>query len=447
MTGTARKLLQSLVCVALLAACAVGFRNTSPAKDADLPGTTILAETGEFRWRKGNLHTHTQWSDGDDYLEMVGQWYKDHDYDFLCITDHNTIDEVERWIDIEQTAGKLPAFEKLQAKFSKDWVVERTVENKREVRLKMFSEVAKQLDVPGEFLLLRGEEISDRFGKRPIHMNVSNIKEAIPPLGGDSVTQTIQRNLDAVIAQRERTGQPMIVHLNHPNFGWGVTAEDLMAVRGENFFEVYNGHPGVDNAGDEQHAGMERFWDILNAFRIAELELPLLYGLATDDGHNYHNIPSRASEPGRGWVVTLSDELTPAAMIGALEAGRFYASNGVALERIESSRDRLAVQVKPEAGVTCKIEFLGTRKDFDRVSQPVLGKDGQPLTDVTRQYSADIGAVLKSVEGSSAAYEFTGDELYVRARVTSSKPHPNPSTPGDFEQAWVQPILGPAAPK
>jgi len=38
-----------------------------------------------------------------------------------------------------------------------------------------------------------------------------------------------------------------------------------------------------------------------------------------------------------------------------------------------------------------------------------------------------------------------GNELYVRARVTSSKPHPNPFAEGDHEMAWVQPVLGGAA--
>jgi hypothetical protein len=32
----------------------------------------------------------------------------------------------------------------------------------------------------------------------------------------------------AVLEQRERTGVPMIVHLALPNFGWAVTAEDLI---------------------------------------------------------------------------------------------------------------------------------------------------------------------------------------------------------------------------
>jgi hypothetical protein len=254
----------------------------------------------------------------------------------------------------------------------------------------------------------------------------------------------MQRNVDAVIAQRERTGKPILIHLNHPNFGWGITAEDLMRVRGENFFEVYNGHPGVNNAGDEQRASADRMWDIINAFRLTELQLPLMYGLATDDGHNYHKIPSRASEPGRGWVVVLSESLTPEALIAALEAGRFYASNGVTLSRIVTGRSRLAVEVKAEPGVDYKIEFVGTRRGFDRSSEPVVGDAEEPI-DTTRQYSADVGQVFKAVDGPTAEYQFAGDELYVRARITSSKLHPNPSAVGDKEQAWVQPVPGPAA--
>ncbi|MBS0266423.1 MAG: PHP domain-containing protein, partial [Planctomycetes bacterium] len=51
----------------------------------------MLAAEGGFHWYKGNLHTHTLWSDGDDYPEMVALWYKDNGYDFLAFTDHNTL--------------------------------------------------------------------------------------------------------------------------------------------------------------------------------------------------------------------------------------------------------------------------------------------------------------------------------------------------------------------
>ena len=38
-------------------------------------------------WQKGNLHTHSLWSDGDDFPEMIIQWYKDNDYQFLALSE------------------------------------------------------------------------------------------------------------------------------------------------------------------------------------------------------------------------------------------------------------------------------------------------------------------------------------------------------------------------
>jgi hypothetical protein len=48
--------------------------------------------------------------------------------------------------------------------------------------------------------------------------------------------------------------------------------------------------------------------------------------------------------------------------------------------------------------------------------------------------------VLKSVEGLAPAYELTGEELYVRAVVTSNEPPRDPSFAGQKQQAWTQPV-------
>ena len=142
--------------------------------------------------------------------------------------------------------------------------------------------------------------------------------------------------------------------------------------------------------------------------------------------------------------MVLTDELAANSLIDALEAGRFYASSGVSLERVTSSRKSLAVHVDAESGVDYTIEFLGTRQGFDRVSEAVVDEDGNELH-VTRNYSSEVGEVFQTVAGPEAVYEFTGDELYVRARITSSKEHPNPAEPGEKERAWSQPVHGPGA--
>ena len=180
-------------------------------------------------------------------------------------------------------------------------------------------------------------------------------------------------------------------------------------------------------------------WDIINTKRLTELDLPVMYGLATDDGHNYHAIPSRTAEPGRGWVMVLASSLTPASLIEAMEAGRFYASSGVTLEKVETTAKSLTVTVRPAPDATYTIEFIGTRKGVSMQSEPTRDKSGNEVR-ATRKYSPDIGQVLKSSPAATASYDFQGDELYVRARITSSRLHLNPSTVGEFERAWTQPV-------
>ena len=39
----------------------------------------------KVRWFKGNTHTHSLWSDGNDFPEMIAKFYKDNNYHFLEI--------------------------------------------------------------------------------------------------------------------------------------------------------------------------------------------------------------------------------------------------------------------------------------------------------------------------------------------------------------------------
>src|SRR5690348_5712770 len=73
----------------------------------------------EKHWYKGNLHTHTLWSDGDGFPEMVADWYKSHGYNFLALSDHNVLSVGEKWMPlrlIEQRGGKI-AMRNYQARF------------------------------------------------------------------------------------------------------------------------------------------------------------------------------------------------------------------------------------------------------------------------------------------------------------------------------------------
>lgn len=370
-------------------------------------------------WYRGNLHTHSYWSDGDDFPEMIIDWYKTHDYDFIALSDHNVLAAGEFWKLLPDTKEARQGFEAYVGKFGEDWVVYQTNdEGRTEVRLKTLKEYRPKFEEEGKFLIIQSEEITDGFDNKPIHMNATNVRELIEPKGGNSVTEVMQNNIDQVQEQRKRTGQPMFPHINHPNFGWAITVDDMLPLTGERFFEVYNGHPLVNNYGDDTRMGTEAMWDILITNCLQENK-PLIYGLAVDDAHNYHNYDGEHSNPGRGWVMVHATELTPEAMVTAMEAGDFYSSTGVTLKSITHNDQTLTVQVNPESTINYRIQFWGTKEGVDR---------------------EEMGMLLSEATGTEASYQLTDDDLYVRAKIISDKPQQNPFQEGDTEVAWTQPV-------
>ena len=180
-------------------------------------------------------------------------------------------------------------------------------------------------------------------------------------------------------------------------------------------------------------------WDIINTLRLGEMGAAPVYGLATDDSHNYFG--TGGSSPGRGWVMVRARYLTPESIIRAIEAGDFYASSGVTLKEVRFSPESkaLELEVEPQGDASYTTQFVGTLKGYDPTRKPVDDKDGKPLP-VTQRYSDDVGKVLATVEGTKATYRLTGEELYVRAVVTSYLPPENPSFPDQKAQAWTQPV-------
>ncbi len=371
-------------------------------------------DTSPVRWYKGNLHTHSLWSDGDEYPEMIMKWYKENGYHFVGLSDHNILQEGEKWVKVPDNPIRQLAFDNYLKQWGDDWVEQKEDTAGLFVKLKTLAEYRGRFEVADSFLILLSEEISDQFDGKPIHLNATNLKELIPPAGGNSLIETIQNNIDAVHAQRDATGEPMIVHLNHPNFVWAITAEDMKALRGERFFEIYNGHPAVNNYGDSTRIGTEEMWDLVNVHYI-EIGEPLMYGLAVDDSHNYHNLGLVYSNVGRGWVMVQAEKLHPAELINNMENGQFYASTGVTLSDYQADDQEIRLSVETEVGIEYQIQFIGLKKGADK-------------TDVLQESTA-----------VKATYRWTGEELFVRAKVISNKLQRNPFRTGDVECAWTQP--------
>jgi hypothetical protein len=196
-------------------------------------------------------------------------------------------------------------------------------------------------------------------------------------------------------------GAAGVPHINHPNFRWSLTPDELRQVRNNKLLEIFNGHPMVNNAGGGGVPGLEEIWDAILSSGT------LLYGLAVDDAHVF-KVPGNpdVAGPGRGWVAVRAPRLEPAALMEALERGDFYASTGVHLSDVRSGVDRLEIEVKPTSFSKYRVQFIGRG-----------------------------GRLLHESVETKASYRFRGDEGYVRARVLES----------NGRMAWVQPVLVPGA--
>ena len=379
-------------------------------------GITHNEITPEKKWFKGNLHTHSYWSDGDEFPEVIMDWYKSKGYQFLALTDHNTLAEGEKWITIKEDTVYQNAFKRYLDTYGFDWVEHKLDSGKTLVKLKTFDEYRSRFEETGRFLTIQSEEITDNFEDKPIHMNATNLVRKIDPKGGGSVAEVLQNNLDQVVRQRQETGIPMFPHVNHPNFGYGVALEDMISLKGERFFEVYNGHPMVHNMGDSLHISTEEMWDLINISYL-ESKKPLMFGLATDDSHHYHKKGSEWSNAGRGWVMVHTDTLSAASLITALESGDFYSSTGVELLKMDNTSGNISIEVVPETDIGYTIDFIGCLKGDSE----------------TR--------ILKSIKATSASYKMPHDLLFVRCKITSTKKQTNPIEKLVYEMAWTQPLV------
>lgn len=319
--------------VVVMAISGVVARQSSPTGDT-------------LRWFKGNTHTHTLNSDGDSTPEDVVRWYREQRYHFLVLTDHNFVTPVDG---LNATAG-----------------------------------------ATDRFLVIRGEEVTDSAADKPVHLNLLGGDGFVKPQGGATPADALARNVSAMAAARG------VIQINHPNFGWALTLEDLKAGRGAHLIEIFNGHPQVNNFGGGGHPSVEAMWDGMWSDGLT------VFGVASDDMHELKRPWVKSSaRPGQGWVMVRAARLTAEAIIAALSKGDFYASTGVELTDIQATASSLTVTIKEQSFAKYTVVFIGRG-----------------------------GRVLKEATASPARYDFTGGEGYVRAKVIDS----------NGPVAWTQPV-------
>jgi hypothetical protein len=174
-------------------------------------------------WYRGNTHTHTLDSDGQQTPAQVIEWYRSNGYNFLALTDHD-------WFSMAEVSG-------LAATYN-----------------------------TASFMLMTGEEVTDRSTDRPyVHIVGLGINQRVPAApSGSLAAVVVSTDVNAV---RAAGGVPIYAH---PNYSCCPTASDMI-LNGLRFMEIMN--PSVGDSNDA-------LWDSLLSAGA------LVYGLGVDDEHS-----------------------------------------------------------------------------------------------------------------------------------------------------------------
>ncbi|MCH2613749.1 MAG: hypothetical protein MKZ70_03515, partial [Opitutales bacterium] len=143
-----------------------------------LATSCFFRESDDLRWFKGNTHTHTLWSDGDDLPESVADWYKRHGYHFLVLSDHNILSRGEKWKALRADQA-LPVLAKAKKRWGKGHVKTRLLDGKKQVRLMELDEVRELLDEPGKCIMIEGLEMTTDPSGYSVNTNPMNISALI----------------------------------------------------------------------------------------------------------------------------------------------------------------------------------------------------------------------------------------------------------------------------
>ena len=264
-------------------------------------------------WFKGNLHTHTNNSDGMNSLEEVVKTYEDLGYDFLFITDHNYVTPVNG------------------------------LDNNK-------------------ILVIPGCEVSLEVEGGVVHVNGFNVKEIEIPDSFSTIRGAIQSAADAILKANG------IAQINHPNYKWSVGSEHIKDIKGLTLFEVFNALPLCNNFGGGGKPGNEQIWDELLSQGC------ILWGTAGDDMHSIspgkNNIFNNeiSALPARAWVVVKADEKSPESITESLKEGNFYASTGITIEEIEITDTSYSLQIKQSYDYKYTTYFIGLNGEIFNIS-------------------------------------------------------------------------------
>ena len=237
---------------------------------------------------RGNLHTHSILSDGGLAPEAVSDAYKRAGYDFYALTDHFLARY--QWPIADTRGHRSNAFTTL-----------------------IGSELHSGVNSAGDLWHILAIGL-------PLDFAPAKVDESGPAL-----------------AARARAAGAFVA-IAHP--AWSqLTIEDGRALAvSADAVEIYNHGSAVEN---DRGDGLYLFDQLLS-------EGHRLTAIATDDAH----FRTGDSDAFGGFVMVKAEALTPEALLAALKAGHFYASQGPRLDDVRFIEGELRVSCSPVHAIT-----------------------------------------------------------------------------------------------
>ena len=262
--------------------------------DPDHAGNPFAVEGG---WYRGNLHMHSTNSmdvskdRGGKSPKDAVDWYRDHGYHFVAITDHRVLTDTSAF------AG--PGFLTIPAIETHNW------------------------DARGVLFDVLGYGVHS-------FTPASEDCHPLPAPGGSGGPQGV---IDRINADG---GMAIIAHPCSSGLG----ASDIRQFKGFVGIEIYNAIGDVEFS--KGYSTIQ--WDEFSVASLEQLDIHrgLTWGFAGDDVHHF-----RPNDAGRGWVMVRTTDFTVAGLLAAMRSGHFYASTGPEIHDVQIAADKVTVKCSP----------------------------------------------------------------------------------------------------
>jgi len=259
---------------------------------------------------KGQLHLHTNISDGKKSPEEVANIYKSLGYDFIVFTDHK-----------------------------KNYAVKDYVKNS----------ISDFIMIPG----IEWDFIVDNCLGYDASLHLNALGYSGKDFNAECIVNNIPKTLENMVdAACDLGAIPMI---NHPNWRHSFNYRELLKVDRNYLLEIANIDPESINEGNLALESVEYTWDVLLSNGKG------VFVTATDDAHYYmpENICDGNSSPGNSFVMCMVKTFDEAGIRESLINGDFYASTGVVIDKYEETKKGISVSVKAEDDKKHVIIFKG----------------------------------------------------------------------------------------